>query len=136
MRTPKLSLAEINKYLQDWMIKMTGQAQRIRSKYVYGVSATPMRSDKLEKINYMLLGPIRHEYSAKEQAESLKISLYAYPRFTRALQLEEGGLSYQTAIDKLCENEDRNDQIVQDVKCCITQKRTPVILTGRKKHRN
>lgn len=37
--------------------------KQVNAKYVYGVSATPMRSDNLEKINYMLLGPIRPMWS-------------------------------------------------------------------------
>ena len=34
--------------------------QKVNARYVYGVSATPKRGDNLEKIIYMLLGPIRH----------------------------------------------------------------------------
>lgn len=43
--------------------------QKVTAKYVYGVTATPKRSDGLEKVNYMLLGPIRYSYSAKEKVE-------------------------------------------------------------------
>lgn len=41
--------------------------KKVNAKYVYGVSATPMRSDNLEKINYMFLGSIRHRYTAMER---------------------------------------------------------------------
>ena len=34
--------------------------QKINAKYVYGVSATPKRGDSLDRIIYMLLGPLRH----------------------------------------------------------------------------
>ena len=44
--------------------------QKVTAKYVYGVTATPKRSDGLEKINYMLLGPIRYSYSAKEKVKA------------------------------------------------------------------
>ena len=40
----------------------------MNARYVYGVSATPKRGDNLEKIIYMLLGPVRHSYTAKEHA--------------------------------------------------------------------
>ena len=33
--------------------------KEVKAKYVYGVTATPKRGDGLEKINYMLIGPIR-----------------------------------------------------------------------------
>ena len=57
--------------------------RRVKAKYVYGVSATPVRSDKLEKINYMMLGPIRHQYTPKEHALTQGIDLLVRPRFTR-----------------------------------------------------
>lgn len=53
-----------------------------KAKYVYGVTATPKRGDGLEKINYMLLGPIRYSYTAKEKAKSQGIAHLVYPRFT------------------------------------------------------
>lgn len=39
--------------------------QNVNARYVYGVSATPKRGDSLEKIVYMLLGPLRHSYPDK-----------------------------------------------------------------------
>ena len=39
--------------------------QEIKAKYVYGVTATPKRADALEKINDMLIGPVRYSYTAK-----------------------------------------------------------------------
>lgn len=42
--------------------------QKVNARYVYGVSATPKRGDNLEKLIYMLIGPIRHSYTAKERA--------------------------------------------------------------------
>ena len=38
--------------------------QKINAKYVYGVSATPKRGDSLDRIIYMLLGPLRHRFTA------------------------------------------------------------------------
>ena len=59
--------------------------QKVTAKYVYGVTATPKRSDGLEKINYMLLGPIRYSYSAKEKVKAQGIPHLVYPRFTRTV---------------------------------------------------
>lgn len=42
--------------------------KEIKAKYVYGVTAVD-RTDQLDKMNFMLIGPIRHKYSAKEQAK-------------------------------------------------------------------
>ena len=59
--------------------------KKVNAKYVYGVSATPMRSDNLEKINYMLLGPVRHRYTALERAEAQGIEHLVIPRYTRVV---------------------------------------------------
>ena len=49
--------------------------REVSSKYVYGVTATPFRGDGLEKINEMLLGPVRFRYTAKEKADEHRIEL-------------------------------------------------------------
>ncbi|MDO4330453.1 MAG: DEAD/DEAH box helicase family protein [Lachnospiraceae bacterium] len=54
--------------------------QKINARYVYGVTATPKRSDSMEKIIYMLPGPIRHGHTAKERALEQRIGHYVYPR--------------------------------------------------------
>lgn len=59
--------------------------KRVNAKYVYGVSATPVRSDGLEKINEMLLGPIRHKYTSLERAKEQGIAHLVYPRYTRVV---------------------------------------------------
>ena len=56
--------------------------KEVKAKYVYGVTATPKRGDGLEKINYMLIGPIRYSYTAKEKAKEQGIQHLVYPRFT------------------------------------------------------
>lgn len=47
--------------------------QKINARYVYGVSATPKRSDNLGKIIHMLLGSVRHSSTAKEAAERFTV---------------------------------------------------------------
>lgn len=108
--------------------------QRIKAKYVYGVSATPMRSDKLEKINYMMLGPIRHQYTPKEHALAQGMGLYVRPRFTRVVNFSEEKLEIHRAYELISENDDRNEMIIQDVRDCIQKGRSPVVLTRLKKH--
>ena len=108
--------------------------QSVRAKYLYGVSATPVRSDRLEKINYTLLGPIRHQYTAREHAEAQGIDLFVRPRFTRVVTLADEKPDIHRAYDLISESDDRNEQILQDVRQCIREARTPVILTRLKKH--
>ena len=113
-----------------------GQAlmRRIRAKYIYGLSATPERSDHLDDIVYMLLGPIRHKYTVREQADAWGLDRYVYPRFTRVVNISGGKLDIHKADDLIADSSIRNDQIVADVEQAVTSGRTPVILTKLKKH--
>ena len=108
--------------------------QNINAKYVYGMSATPMRNDNLEKINFMLLGNIRYKYSFKEQAEDHGIACLVCFRFTRTVYLSTDKLDIHKANDLICDDKDRSSMILSDVKECLQQGRTPVILTKRKSH--
>lgn len=113
-----------------------GQAlmQRIRAKYVYGLSATPNRSDRLDEIITMLLGPVRHKYTAKEQADEQGLERFVIPRFTRVVNITGEPLDIHKADELISSNENRNNQIVQDTIQVISNGRTPVILTKLKKH--
>jgi superfamily II DNA or RNA helicase len=104
--------------------------REIPAKYVYGVTATPFRGDGLERINEMLLGPVRFEYTAKEKAEEQGIDHLIVPRFTRAVSPHgRDKLHINEAYEIIRNNEFRNEQIVDDIKECIAAKRTPVVLT-------
>ena len=96
--------------------------QRVKAKYVYGVSATPVRSDKLEKINYMMLGPIRHQYTPKEHALKQGILLFVRPRFTRVVDFSAEKLQIHQAYELISESADRNRQIRR---CSISNQGRP-----------
>ena len=105
--------------------------QEVRAKYVYGVTATPLRSDGLEKINYMLLGPVRYQFTAKDRAKEQGIAHLVYPRFTRTVapRFQQDDMHPNEAYTILRENEDRDTLIINDVIKCIAAGRTPVILS-------
>lgn len=104
--------------------------QEVPARYVYGVTATPFRGDGLEKINEMLLGPVRFQYSAKEKAAEQGIGHYVVPRFTRTvLPFGQEKIHVTQAYERLRENENRNELIAADVKKALENGRTPVILT-------
>lgn len=108
--------------------------QAVKAKYVYGVTATPMRSDGLEKIGYMLLGNIRYRYTAKDRAKEQGIEHLVYPRFTRVAYPRSQEMHINDAYMLIKDNEVRNGQIAADVKKCIDYGRTPVVLTRYKEH--
>ena len=106
--------------------------QKVNAKYVYGVSATPKRGDNLEKIIYMLLGPIRHSYTAKERAEAQGIGHFVYPRFTRVIDTNETKNDINGAYNLISNNKVRSEMIAEDTRLIIKNGRTPVILTRYK----
>lgn len=111
--------------------------KEVKAKYVYGVTATPKRGDGLEKINYMLLGPIRYSYTAKEKAKSQGIEHLVYPRFTpivapRGVITEK--MHPNEAYDIIRDNEIRDDLIIGDIRECVSVGRTPVVLSRYKEH--
>ncbi len=111
--------------------------KEVKAKYVYGVTATPKRTDGLEKINYMLLGPIRYSYTAKEKAAAQGVAHYVYPRFTRTVAprgVITDKIHPNTAYDIIHGNTARDEQIIHDVKLCVEQGRTPVVLSRYKDH--
>ena len=83
-----------------------GQAlmQRIRAKYIYGLSATPNRSDRLDDIIYMLLGPVRHKYTAREQADEQGLDRFVVPRFTRVANITGEKLDIHQADSLIAES--------------------------------
>lgn len=108
--------------------------QKINAKYVYGVSATPKRGDSLDKIIYMLLGPLRHRFTALERAQEQGIGHYFVPRYTRVVDNADSKDDINKAYSLISTSKVRNDMIISDVKKSIAQKKTPVILTRFKEH--
>ena len=111
--------------------------KELKAKYVYGVTATPKRADGLEKINYMLIGPIRYSYTAIEKAKEQGIQHLVYPRFTRTVPprgVITGKMHPNEAYDIIHNNDLRDEQIVDDVKNCVSEGRTPVVLSRYKDH--
>ncbi|SCI62278.1 Hef nuclease [uncultured Clostridium sp.] len=106
--------------------------QKVNARYVYGVSATPNRSDNLDKIIYMLLGPVRHRYTAKERAIEQGIGHYVYPRYTRVIDTDESRNDINEAYSLISSSHVRNDMILEDTRACVKKGRTPVILTRYK----
>lgn len=109
--------------------------KEVTAKYVYGVTATPFRGDGLEKINYMLLGPVRYQYTAKEKAAEQAVSHLVIPRFTRTVSPHGRDKMHVNDAYELIRNSDvRNEQILEDIRHCVVEGRTPVVLTRYTDH--
>lgn len=108
--------------------------QETDAKYVYGVSATPKRGDSLDKIIFFMLGPLRHKYTTMERAEEQGIGHYVISRYTRMVDTSESKENIGKAYELLAQNASRNHMIVEDVRACVQEGRTPLILTRTKEH--
>ncbi len=104
----------------------------VRAKYVYGLSATPVRKDGHQPIIFMQCGPVRYIVDAKSQAEKRAFSHFVIPRFTRTRLPTISGI--QDAYAGIVENDTRNDFIISDTQLAISEGRTPILLTERKEH--
>lgn len=102
------------------------------AKYVYGLSATPVRKDGHHPIIFMQCGPIRYLVDAKSQAEKREFLHFVIPRFTRMRASE--GMQIQDVYKAIVENELRNEMIVKDVLSLVKEGRSPIVLTERKEH--
>ena len=101
---------------------------------IVGLTATPQRKDRLEKLLYLQCGPIRHTLASTGSDESnnrvviVRRSSIAFPP----------GMPPQPAIhevwDALVADEGRLQMIVADICACAEEGRAPLVLADRKSY--
>jgi superfamily II DNA or RNA helicase len=109
----------------------------VNARYVYGLTATPVRHDGQHPVTFMQCGAIRYNISAKEQAAKRNFEHFIIPCFTgfkKPLSQNESNWHITQIYNALAEDEFRNQQIVTDALDAIKTGRTPIILTHRKAH--
>ena len=109
-----------------------------KSKYVYGLTATPIRRDGHQKIIFYQCGKILYSTTTKQMNAAQSFSHYFIPRFTSFHFLAEKADNKNPSInqyyEKIIENSARNELIISDVKYAIENQRTPLILSERLEH--
>lgn len=109
-----------------------------KSKYVYGLTATPIRRDGHQKIIFYQCGKILYSTTTKQMNAAQSFSHYFIPRFTSFHFLAEKADIKNPSInqyyEKIIENSARNELIISDVKSAIENQRTPLILSERLEH--
>lgn len=108
-----------------------------KAKYIYGLTATPIRKDGHHPILFMHCGPIRYRDNPKKQAENRPFDHYIVPRFTSMrvpLDIDEQELSIQQLYAEIKQNDFRNQQIIDDVLTNYHQGRNCIVLTLRTAH--
>ena len=107
------------------------------AKYVYGLTATPIRKDGHHPIIFMQCGSIRFKDDAKKQAEKRPFEHYVIPRFTSLrvpLDKNEKDVSIQDLYSEIVVNEFRNQLITDDIVRSFESGRNCLVLTERTAH--
>ena len=102
--------------------------------YVYGLTATPIRKDGHQPIIFMQCGPIRYSADAKSQITRQTFKRWLVPRFTACRDLLDEPPIYARIVQSLATDEQRNAQIVEDVRMVLADGRTPIVLTALTSH--
>ena len=105
------------------------------ARYVYGLTATPKRSDGHQPIIFMQCGPVRYTADAKAYAEKQGFERILVPRFTKfRCTATDKKLTITDIYKELSESGSRNKQIVNDVKTAVANGRTPIVISERTSH--
>ena len=105
------------------------------AKYVYGLTATPKRSDGHQPIIFMQCGVIRYSADAKEYAAKHNFSHILVPRFTKfRMDISDDKPTITDIYKRLTESEYRNALIAKDVRVTVQSGRTPIIISERMTH--
>ena len=105
--------------------------RRFNARHIYGFTATPHRSDHLEKIIFKCVGPVRVILDKSETSFDKILK----PRLTMFKNKEEYDLlTYSDLCKELYLNKERNELIVRDVIKEHQNKKNILILTERNEH--
>lgn len=104
--------------------------KRVRAQRVYGLTATPMRSDGHHDIIFMQCGPLIHRIDSRAWREKEELSTTVIARFT-SFRCDYQRLGIQEVYEKLSRDEERNDLLVDDIQRYVQEGRSILVLSGR-----
>ncbi|WP_053362490.1 DEAD/DEAH box helicase [Bacillus sp. FJAT-27251] len=105
--------------------------KHVRAKYVYGLTATPIRKDGLHPIIFMQCGPVRYKVDARSQA---KVRPFVHKLIVRSTDFTSKSDNIQDLYKALARDKKRNQQLFDDVLHALDEGRSPIILTERIEH--
>lgn len=108
--------------------------RNVYAKYVYGLTATPIRKDGHEPIIFMQCGPLRYKVNPLEQAEKRPFNHYIIPRFTGFRMGNGERTSINDVYSKIVSSQIRNDLIISDILKAFGEGRNSIVLTERTVH--
>ena len=111
--------------------------KNVHAKYVYGLTATPVRQDGHHPIIFMQCGPVRYRVDARKQADKRPFEHFIIPRFTpfrKPVNQDEKEWTMGEIYTEISTSEIRNRLIVDDIVQSVKEGRNPLVLTERTAH--
>lgn len=105
--------------------------KQVRTKYIHGLTATPIRKDGLHPIIFMQCGPVKYKVDNKTQA---KVRPFVHRLMIRNTEFNTDSTDIQTIYKQLSLDEVRNQQLFNDVLNALEEGRSPIVLTERVNH--
>ena len=105
----------------------------VKSRYIYGLSATPKRDDGLFKVITMYCGPIRKRIGRESIRSGYSFKQYLIPRYTNCRSLNSE-ITYAEMCSELMRDQVRNYQIVKDVLNEYRNGSNIIVLSERVEH--
>jgi superfamily II DNA or RNA helicase len=109
----------------------------VRARYVYGLTATPLRHDGHHPIVFMQCGPIRYKADSKSQLKQRAFSHKVIVRktdFKIEKNIDGAEVKITEMYQALVDDTKRNDMILDDIISAIVAGRSPLVLTERTAH--
>jgi len=105
--------------------------KKARSKYVLGLTATPIRRDGQQPIIFMQCGPIRHT-AARPDSAPHDLTVVAHSMYKRIDVAMDAGI--QEVFSQLVSDQGRTNEIADEIKDAFDQGRKVLVLTERTEH--
>ncbi|MBM6993088.1 MAG: DEAD/DEAH box helicase family protein [Prevotella sp.] len=141
-----ISNGEVKPFLRNYGMIIVDECHHVSSvmfeqvlryanaRFVYGLTATPIRKDGHQPIIFMQCGPIRYSVDSKTQMLQQSFQRVLIPRFSSFRSLSEDKQTYHQIIQELSEDDLRNQLIVKDVVDALNEKRTPIVISRLVSH--
>jgi superfamily II DNA or RNA helicase len=109
--------------------------KEFKTRYILGLTATPFRKDKLQKLMFLYMGEIIHRIDPDKISSELQgVDSILEIRHTDFYPTFEKVKKYKAIVEALTEDENRNNLIVRDIIGEYSLDKSILVLTGRKGH--
>jgi len=110
----------------------------IGCKYRLGLSATPFRKDKFDKVNFYSIGEIGASIKRDSESQELNVECIHLDFPVKIHYITRAGgrklPNLAKMVNEICENDDRNDCIVSSILKNVKENRHIIVTSSRRNH--